>query len=469
MNPPVEVGRAVVRLALCAATLAGLIPGGRAFAEGGGPAACASATAAPFRARGDGVTDDTHAIQRAVDGGRCVFLPAGTYRTTRAIVLGAGRRLIGAGRDVTVVYQRVMPEPGSVGNSATDYDVVRIEGGGVQVSDLTLRGPMTDFPPLLASARGQKGISVQPRDTASRISLVRVGVTGIQANGISIWNGVSDVYLCDVAVADAGNEGVYVTYGASRITARRLRVARVRSWAFDTNGGHVALLDFTIRDTGDSSQVDDGGGVTWTADDASAVRTDVRIIAGTIENVIGSAINMTVPQSAEAEATDLVVADVRIRGGTPSGAPGVYVSTAGGVRKGRLRGAWLDRLNLENVTLSVQNSTDLLVRDCRVVNGLSLPLAADAAAQGVRIDSSLPRDDGQTVLTGCRVSGWRIGVTWQALQSGYAGGNCLVGNTDAAEQFAEGMRERLARASDDCDLPSGPSVPSPRASSLPRS
>ena len=451
---------AAIRIALGVGALVGAVSGGRASAQTP-TAGCVSVIGAPFGARGDGLADDTRVIQQAVDGARCVFLPAGTYRTTRAIVLGAGRRLIGAGRDTTVLHQVVKPEPGSVGNGTTDYDVVRIEGGGVLMSDLTLQGPMTGVPPLLASARGQKGLSVQPPDTASRISLLRLAVVGVQANGISIWNGVSDVYLCDVLVADAGNEGVYVTFGAWGITARRLSVERVRSWAFDTNGGHIGLLDFAIRDTGDSSQVDDGGGVTWTADDASAVRTDVRIVGGTLENVIGSAVNITVPQSEGVEATDAVVADVRIRAGIRSTAPGVFVSTAGGARKGRLRGAWLERLDLENVTLSVQNSTDLFVRDCRVVNRLPLPPGAGPAGQGIRIDSSLPGDRGQIGVTGCRVSGWQIGIMWQAVRSGYAAGNCLAGNTEAADAFAEGVRQRVTRAPDECDVPSAKPVHSP--------
>jgi hypothetical protein len=56
-------------------------------------------------ARGDGVTDDGPAIQRAIDaaaakgaGGGIVFLPSGRYRITRSLYMWPGVRLFGVGR-----------------------------------------------------------------------------------------------------------------------------------------------------------------------------------------------------------------------------------------------------------------------------------------------------------------------------------------------------------------------------------
>jgi hypothetical protein len=60
-----------------------------------------------FGAVGDGVTDDTAAIQAAIDsvaGPVCVLLPAGTYKTTSTIFLRRnGVRLVGQGPAVTKV------------------------------------------------------------------------------------------------------------------------------------------------------------------------------------------------------------------------------------------------------------------------------------------------------------------------------------------------------------------------------
>src|SRR5262245_29247170 len=54
---------------------------------------------------GDGTTDDSAAIQAAIDtsfsrgGGGIVFLPAGRYRLTRTVFIWPGIRLFGTGRE----------------------------------------------------------------------------------------------------------------------------------------------------------------------------------------------------------------------------------------------------------------------------------------------------------------------------------------------------------------------------------
>lgn len=50
-----------------------------------------------YGAKGDGTTDDWAAIQRAVEGARHVYFPAGNYLIRRSINLGAGSSLVGDG------------------------------------------------------------------------------------------------------------------------------------------------------------------------------------------------------------------------------------------------------------------------------------------------------------------------------------------------------------------------------------
>lgn len=65
-----------------------------------------TATEAPYNATGDGVTDDTTAIQNALNAcssGKAVYLPAGTYRTTTTLDIPDNVVLRGAGTALTFI------------------------------------------------------------------------------------------------------------------------------------------------------------------------------------------------------------------------------------------------------------------------------------------------------------------------------------------------------------------------------
>lgn len=58
-----------------------------------------------YGAVGDGIADDAPAFQAALDDGavRCVHVPPGTYRLAATVHVAPGRRISGAGRDITLI------------------------------------------------------------------------------------------------------------------------------------------------------------------------------------------------------------------------------------------------------------------------------------------------------------------------------------------------------------------------------
>ena len=75
-----------------------------------------SVKAAPYAAAGNGETDDSEAIQRAIDENEIVFLPRGVYRVSRTIDLGPNTKLIGVHQS----FARLAPIVDSGGGSFSD-------------------------------------------------------------------------------------------------------------------------------------------------------------------------------------------------------------------------------------------------------------------------------------------------------------------------------------------------------------
>jgi hypothetical protein len=90
-----------------------------------------------FGAVGDGIADDTAAIQAAINAAYSVFLPSGTYRITSPLVIPTGTTgmtLRGAGRGRTIIKNEGTGIAiQSVGNGSTG-------NWNITISDLTVRG-----------------------------------------------------------------------------------------------------------------------------------------------------------------------------------------------------------------------------------------------------------------------------------------------------------------------------------------
>lgn len=229
-------------------------------------------------ARGDGVTDDTDALQRALDIGsgrsaelarehgrqtRVVFLPNGTYRLTRSLVVhsAVGPWLYGESRDGVVlklddgvkdVTAVLRTHPREQGPTSADWFMRNLRNFTVDVGD----NPETDgirfhatntgiLSQVRVTGRGKVGINAGFLDQSGPNLIQDVEIDGF-ARGIQsqwVWGGT----LSRVIIRNCRDEGVFVSANVAAIedlTVENTPVALVNDVpnGWDHWGGVVALV-----------------------------------------------------------------------------------------------------------------------------------------------------------------------------------------------------------------------------------
>lgn len=165
-----------------------------------------------FGATGDGLSDDTLAIQKALAAHDSVYVPPGQYLITAPVVLTYGKCLRGAGRASALVCQ------------SNGFNAIEILSGFARLSDLSVSGGAAGL--LLCGVDGpcvQNGIS----------DLVIEGAdTGILLDGHDdgnkpcYWNNFSRVL-----VARPGVHGVHLTRTGAGDTPNANRFDKVRVYS----------------------------------------------------------------------------------------------------------------------------------------------------------------------------------------------------------------------------------------------
>ncbi len=176
--------------------------GGAGAVGPGAPAGAVDVRA--FGAKGDGIADDTAALQAALDAGAggTVYVPRGTY-----LVLADGYRDGGRGGLAPPSRTRVVLAPDAVlqarPTSSSDYVVVRIE----RVSGVTIEG---------GTIRGERH--------------EHTGRGGEWGFGIGIF-GASDVVVQDVTIRDCWGDGLFIEEAQPdfSVMPRNITVRRVVS------------------------------------------------------------------------------------------------------------------------------------------------------------------------------------------------------------------------------------------------
>ncbi|MDR9793616.1 glycosyl hydrolase family 28-related protein [Aeribacillus pallidus] len=159
-----------------------------------------------FGVKGDGTTDDTTAIQAAIDSvppNGVIFFPRGTYKITSALKL-KNRRLIGSGVSSTFIIQYTDSEA-----------VIKVNGQATYVSDITLKHNV-----IPSSQTVPNGVGIQCEQVSDLSVIERVHIENVTSGIYSKepWqSGTTDNYIYsssirDIRISRFTHSGIYISY-----------------------------------------------------------------------------------------------------------------------------------------------------------------------------------------------------------------------------------------------------------------
>ena len=209
-----------------------------ASSSAGSTAVVDTADVRAFGAVGDGTTDDTEAIQTAIDetartGGGTVRFPVGIYRVTQ-LEWRRGVNLIGevTGRGGDDLGSQIVQADG-----ATDSLIVTDTGLAdneffhwTAMENLRLTGA--------DDGSGQDGVTVTSR-AGENFRIHRVLAAGFPRHGIALTRGGAPTIISDVHVFGNGEAGLYIT----RRSDDRYQTFRAELVSGDDNGLALILLE----------------------------------------------------------------------------------------------------------------------------------------------------------------------------------------------------------------------------------
>ena len=169
----------------------------------------APANVLDFGAVGDGLTDDTAAIQAAIDASDAIYFPEGTYSVTSQIDIAASKTLFGA------TSSSILPNLGTAGGN-----VFRVTAGRVVFDSLTFDG----------------GVS-QPTAAVANTYIIRGGSTPTYTDAIIVQN--CTFQNCNAVGGPDVTVNLLVTHC---IYLDGVSTAIIRDNAFDTISGAAVFL-----------------------------------------------------------------------------------------------------------------------------------------------------------------------------------------------------------------------------------
>lgn len=185
-----------------------------------------------FGAVGDGRTDDSRALQRAVDAasakGKVLELsPGTTYLLQRSLLLGSGTHIVGAGPDSVLRFTWTRNTDSRDGFYVGNRDQTDRGNRNIRLQDFRIRGAADGLP------QGPNEMQSEPLVPAIRLRLVnRFVIRRLEishAPGISIIHqGCSNGLIVANLIHHSGRDGINGTWHRRNMTDIAIRRNRIR-------------------------------------------------------------------------------------------------------------------------------------------------------------------------------------------------------------------------------------------------
>lgn len=189
------------------------------------------ATPYDYGAAGNGTTDDTTALQNAINGvsaagGGTLFFPAGTFKISAALTLPNGVSLLGVGQNVSVINQT------STTANAITYNPSTLNYMSIENLSITGPGSGSGIGVLIEANSGSTNVN--------SCSFQDVTISGFGSHGFELVTGVG-CSLNTVNVSSVGGHGIFLSGG----TGNTLTNCFITGGASTQQGFQLTSVNYT--------------------------------------------------------------------------------------------------------------------------------------------------------------------------------------------------------------------------------
>ncbi|GAA3400046.1 right-handed parallel beta-helix repeat-containing protein [Paenibacillus hodogayensis] len=360
-----------------------------------------------FGAKGDGSTDDTAAIQAALNslaGGGAVHLPSGTYIVSSALSIPYSKvKLMGSGSSTIV----------KAADSSNYETMIAASGlGGIEIADMVVDANQANRPGLTVRTVAILLASCTDSSVDRCVVQNTVGGGGIPGVGIALGGNstrckVTGCILKDCGVAGKASDGVY-TSGLQNLIMNCIALNCTDTGFVIEKSSLSGIIGCTAKQCGAGAAITNAS----TQDVTGNFIDGLTIYDWSASNTGG--IQIGTPNASPGALLNTRVSNVTMERVAGSG-PSVYARQQGGKIIG---------LTLENIRINgagtqgiLFNASDIMIANCHIYNTTNAGIQSQGVCERV-------------VIEGCYIYGGSFGI---ALNTGISGchivGNVMIGVT----------------------------------------